>query len=71
VLKRVDFVVTSISIAVLVPVSVGAIWGWTSGAARTVGAFSLVAFVGFVLTPILRRALRDRTEKAKHAPASS
>jgi hypothetical protein len=71
VLKRVDFIVTSISIAVLVAVSVAEIWGRTSAAAdRMASAFSLLAVVGFVLTPILRRALRERTERAKNAPAS-
>jgi hypothetical protein len=39
--------------------AIAAIWGWTPAAAgRALGAFSLLAFVGFLLTPILRRAMR-------------
>jgi hypothetical protein len=59
--KRIVFVATTISIAVMVPLTVAAIWGSSSdGSKRALGAFSFLAFIGFVLTPILRRALRGR-----------
>jgi hypothetical protein len=65
VLKRVVFLVTTVSIAVIVPVGVAAIWGGSSkGSLRALGAFQLLAFVGFLLTPILRRALRGREKAA-------
>jgi len=59
--KRIVFVATTISIAVIVPLTVAAIWGSSSdGSKRALGAFSFLALIGFVLTPILRRALRGR-----------
>jgi hypothetical protein len=59
--KRAVFIVTAVSIAVIVPLAIAAIWGSSSiGSNRAFAAFSLLAFVGFLLTPILRRALRKR-----------
>lgn len=61
--KRIVFGVTAVSVAVVVLVTVNWIWNGlssTSGAGRTFGAFSFLTVVGFVLTPILRRALRSR-----------
>lgn len=58
-LKRAVFIVTAVSIAVIVPLAIAAIWGLSSiESNRASAAFSLLAFVGFLLTPILRRALR-------------
>jgi hypothetical protein len=59
VLKRIVFIVTASSIGVIVPLAIAAIWGWTPAVAgRALSAFSLLTFVGFLLTPILRRATR-------------
>jgi hypothetical protein len=59
VLKRIVFVVTASSIGIIVPLAIAAIWGWTAAAeGRALSAFSLLAFVGFLLTPILRRVMR-------------
>jgi hypothetical protein len=59
--KRIVFIVTAVSIGVIVPLTVAAIWG-SSTVGRALGAFSFLAFIGFVLTPILRRALRSRAQ---------
>jgi hypothetical protein len=59
--KRIVFGLTAVSIAVIVPLTVAAIWGSSAGLGRAFGAFSFLAFVGFVMTPILRRALRSRS----------
>jgi hypothetical protein len=57
--KRIVFIVTTCSIAVIVPLTVAAIWG-SSTVGRALGAFSFLALIGFILTPILRRAVRSR-----------
>lgn len=68
VLKRVVFVVTAVSIVVIVPLGIAAIWGAAStGSERALTAFSLLALVGFLLTPILRRALRSREKAGQEA----
>jgi len=62
--KRIVFGVTAVSVAVVVFVTVTSIWNGLSsgsGAGRALSAFSFLTLVGFVLTPILRRALRNRT----------
>jgi hypothetical protein len=60
--KRAVFIVTAVSIAVIVPLAIAAIWGSSSiGSNRALAAFSLLALVGFLLTPILRRAFRKRS----------
>lgn len=64
VLKRIVFVVTASSIAVIVPLAIAAIWGSPTAAGRAFSAFSLLAFVGFLLTPILRRAMRNASSSA-------
>jgi len=67
-LKRAVFIVTSVSIAVIVPLAIAAIWGSSSvGSDRALAAFSFLAFVGFLLTPILRRALRKRSNVTEPA----
>jgi hypothetical protein len=61
--KRIVFGVTAVSIAVVVSVTVTSIWNGLSsgsGAGRALSAFSFLTLVGFVLTPILRRAHRTR-----------
>jgi hypothetical protein len=59
--KRIVFFVTAIAIAVIVPLTIAAIWGSHSAASRrALGAFLFLALIGFVLTPILRRAPRGR-----------
>ena len=59
-LKRWDFGVTAFSICVCAPLTVAAIWGWSSsGSDRAFGAFSFLALIGYLLTPILRRASRQ------------
>jgi hypothetical protein len=70
-LKKGVFIVTSSSIAVVVPLTIAAIWGSSSvGSDRALGAFSFLTFVGFLLTPILRRALRKRGSAAPANPSS-
>jgi hypothetical protein len=62
---RTVLVATCVSFAVIIPLTIAAIWGWSpAGAARALGAFSLVAFVSFVLTPIFRRAVPRRATKS-------
>jgi hypothetical protein len=60
--KRIVFVVTTISIAVIVPLNgrgyLGLVHGWLQS--RPWSLFRFLALIGFVLTPILRRALRGR-----------
>ena len=60
VVKRIVFVVTAISIAVIVPLTVAAIWGsYSAGSGRALGAFSFLALIGFVLTPARHAAAPD------------
>jgi hypothetical protein len=67
--KRAVFMVTAVSVAVTVPLAIAAIWGASSiESNRAFAAFSLLAFVGFLLTPILRRALRKRSGSAGAGP---
>jgi hypothetical protein len=60
--KPVVFAVTAISVAVVVVIGVVAIWRGDlgGGSARAYAAFLLLVFIGFLLTPILRRVNRDR-----------
>jgi hypothetical protein len=63
-LKQAVFMVTAVSIAVIVPLAIAAIWGSSSiESNRAFAAFSLLALVGFLLTPILRRALRKAPDR--------
>ena len=55
VVKRIVFAVTAVSIAVVVALTVSEIWG--SSAPARLWSFGFLTFVGFVLTPILRRAM--------------
>jgi hypothetical protein len=63
-LKQAVFIVTTVSIAVIVPLAIAAIWGLSSiESNRAFAAFSLLALVGFLLTPILRRDLRKAPDR--------
>jgi len=60
--KRWDFRVTCVSIVVCAALIVAAIWGsFPSGLHGALSAFTLLAVIGYLLTPILRRAFRQRT----------
>jgi hypothetical protein len=60
--KRGVFIVTATSMCVIAPIAIAWIWGASSaGSKRALGAFSLLAFISFVMTPIVRRAFRGRT----------
>jgi len=59
VMKRIVFAATAVSIVVIVPLVVAAIWGSNTAGGRALGSFSFLALIGFVMTPILRRALRS------------
>ena len=66
--KRGVFAATAVSIVAISFLGIAAIWGWWPAEAdRAVAAFSLLAIVGFVLTPILRRALARQTDTVPRA----